>query len=102
MGTKSFAELMARLESTVEGQAASVAVGFLVQVNLRMQVLGISNALLAERMGTSRAYITRLFRGSANLSVQTMVKMAVAVDAQLRVELAPAKAGGLTQAKADI
>lgn len=106
MGTKSFAELMARLETTAEGQAANATVGFLVQVNLRMQALGMSNATLAQRMGTSRAYVTRLFRGSANLSVQSMVKMAMAVDAQVQLDLRPngaaRKAAGLLQSDVDI
>ena len=54
---------------------------------MRIQTLGLSNAALAQRMGTSPAYITRLFRGSANLSVETMVKLARAVESTLRVQL---------------
>ncbi|UUZ77701.1 helix-turn-helix transcriptional regulator [Polaromonas sp. P1(28)-13] len=88
MSTKSFAALMARLAATPEGQAAHVAVAYLAQVSARMQAQGISNVELARRMGTSPAYITRLFHGSANLSVQTMVKLAQAVGATLQLELA--------------
>ena len=88
MSTKSFAALMARVAATPEGQAEHVAVAFLAQVNARMQAQGMSNAELARRMGTSSAYITRLFRGNANLSVQTMAKLAQAVGGLLRVELA--------------
>lgn len=94
MSTKSFTALIARVAATPEGQAAHVAVTFLVQVNARMQVQGMSNAELARRMGTSPAYITRLFRGSANLSVQTMVKLAQAVGATLQLGLTE-EVGGL-------
>jgi transcriptional regulator with XRE-family HTH domain len=87
MSTKSFTALMARLAATPEGQAEHVAVAFLAQVNARMQVQGISNVELARRIGTSPAYITRLFRGSANLSVQTMTKLAHAVNSTLSLEL---------------
>ena len=87
MSTKSFAALMARLAATPEGQAAHVTVAFLAQVNARMQAQGMSNVELARRMGTSPAYITRLFRGSANLSVQTMTKLARAVNSTLSLEL---------------
>ena len=38
-------------------------------------------------MGTSPAYVTRLFRGSANLSVQTMNKLAHAVNSTLMLKL---------------
>ena len=37
---------------------------------------------------SSPACVTRLFRGSANLSVQTMVKLAQAAGGSLRVDLA--------------
>lgn len=94
MSTKSFTALIARVAATPEGQAAHVAVTFLVQVNARMQAQGVSNAELARRIGTSPAYITRLFRGSANLSVQTMVKLAQAVGATLQLGLTE-KVGGL-------
>ena len=87
MSTKSFTALMARLGATPEGQAEHVAVAFLVQVNARMQEQGVSNTELARRMGTSPAYVTRLFRGSANLSVQTMSKLAHAVNSTLSLEL---------------
>lgn len=87
MSTKSFAALMARLAATPEGQAEHVAVAYLAQVNARMQAQGMSNLELARRMGTSPAYITRLFRGSANLSVQTMTRLADAVGCSLHVQL---------------
>lgn len=88
MSTKSFSALMTRLATTPEGRSAHLTVGFLAQVNARMQAQGMRNAELARRMGTSPAYITRLFRGSANLSVETMVKLAQAVGGSLRLELA--------------
>lgn len=62
--------------------------------NARMQAQGMRNAELARRMGTSPAYVTRLFRGSANLSVETMVKLAQAVGDPLQVELAERADGG--------
>lgn len=52
-----------------------------------MQAQGLSNAELPQRMGTSPAYITRLFRGSANLSADTMVELARAVESTLQVAL---------------
>ncbi len=87
MSNKSFAALEARLAATPDGAAERVAVAFLVDINTRMLSLSMSNALLAQRMGTSRSYITRLFRGSANLSVQTMSRLAHAVGCSVRVQL---------------
>lgn len=87
MSNKTFAALEARLAGTPERTAESVAVTFLVEINARMLAQGINNVELAQRMGTTRSYITRLFRGSVNLSVQTMARLAAAVGCSVRVQL---------------
>ena len=87
MSNKTFAALEARLAGTPEFTAESVAVAFMVDINARMLAQGISNVELAQRMGTTRSYITRLFRGSANLSVQTMTRLAAAVGCSVRVQV---------------
>lgn len=87
MSNKTFAALEARLASTPERSAESVAVAFMVDINARMLAQGISNVELAQRMGTTRSYITRLFRGSTNLSVQTMTRLADAVGCSVRVQV---------------
>jgi predicted transcriptional regulator len=52
----------------------------------RMAKLGISQGELARRMGTSRPYVTKLLDGS-NFTLQTMVKLATALDSVVRVRL---------------
>lgn len=52
----------------------------------RMVKLGISQGELARRMGTSRPYVTKLLDGS-NFTLQTMVKLAMAMDAVVRIRL---------------
>ncbi|MBI2744485.1 MAG: helix-turn-helix transcriptional regulator [Burkholderiales bacterium] len=98
MSTRSFEALRQRLAATPEGQAEHLAVAFLAQVHARMQAQGMSNTELARRLGTSPAYVTRLFRGSANLSLQTLVKLAQAVGAGLRLSVASAQPTPKTQA----
>lgn len=98
MAPRSFHALNQLAASTPDGQYARVVVDFLQQVNVQMLAQGVSNAELARRMGTSAAYVSRLFRGNANLSVQTMVKLAQAVGAQLQVGLAY----GAVQVAADV
>lgn len=46
----------------------------------------IEQALL-QCMGTTHSYITRLFQGSANLSVQSMTRLAAAVGCSVRVQV---------------
>ena len=87
MTTQSFDALMKQLGDTPEGQAQHLAVAFLAQVNARMQAQGMSNAELARRMGTSAAYVTKLFRGNANLSLQTIAKLAQAIGVRVQIGL---------------
>ncbi len=86
MSTKSIHALAERLARLPESHAEHAAVAFLLQVNLRMHDLNMSNAELAERLGTTPAYVTRLFSGSVNMSVQTMVKLAHAVYGSMKLE----------------
>lgn len=53
----------------------------------RMKQQKISRAELARRMGTSRAYITKLLSGDANFTLQTMVKLALAVGGVLHLHI---------------
>jgi transcriptional regulator with XRE-family HTH domain len=59
---------------------------FTRDLHARMQALHISQGELARRMGTSRPYVTKLLAGS-NFTLQTMVKIAMALDAVVRVRL---------------
>jgi transcriptional regulator with XRE-family HTH domain len=55
-------------------------------VHARMQELGISQGELARRLGTSRPNVTKLLSGS-NFTLQTMARIAMALDSVVRVEL---------------
>lgn len=89
MSTKSINALANRLSALPEGQAEHLAVAFLLQANLRMHDLNMSNADLAQRLGTTPTYVSRLFSGGVNLSVQTMVKLAQAVFGSVKLEFVP-------------
>ena len=85
---KSFAALYAKLESTPAYQAEKLAVAFLAELNAFMQTHGVSNAALARRAGVSPAYITKVFRGPSNLSLETLTKLADAVGSKVHLHLA--------------
>ena len=54
----------------------------------RMEEQRVSRAELARRMGTSRAYVTKLLDGSANFTLTTMVKVAMALGGALHLHIA--------------
>jgi plasmid maintenance system antidote protein VapI len=57
-----------------------------------MEEKQISRADLARRLGTSRAYVTKLLDGNANFTLATMVKLAMALDGALHLHIADRRA----------
>lgn len=87
MSNKTLTALQARLSAVPAASAEQLAVAFLLDIKVRMLGMGISNLELAQRLGTSAGYITRLFQDGANLSVSTMTRLAQAVGCSVRVQL---------------
>jgi plasmid maintenance system antidote protein VapI len=52
-----------------------------------MEEQKVSRAELARRIGTSRAYITKLLGGDANFTLMTMVKLAMALGGAVHVHI---------------
>lgn len=86
--SKSFGQLYAKLEPTAAYQAEKLAVSFLAELHAFMQAHGLTNAELARRTGVSPAYITKVFRGPSNLSIETLTKLADAVGCKVHLHLA--------------
>jgi transcriptional regulator with XRE-family HTH domain len=57
-----------------------------------MEEKKVSRAELARRIGTSRAYITKLLGGGANFTLLTMVRLAMALDGALHVHISDKRA----------
>jgi hypothetical protein len=53
----------------------------------RMDAGGVTRAELARRMGVQPAYVTKILRGTGNFTLESMVRIARALDSTLRVEL---------------
>ncbi len=49
----------------------------------------ISKSDLARRLGTSPAYVTKVLRGDANFTVDSMVKLTMAVGGRLQITVSP-------------
>jgi len=57
-----------------------------------MKEKNLSRADLAKKIGTSRAYITKLLGGNANFTLATMVKLAFALDGAVHIHIADKRA----------
>ena len=59
------------------------------QIAAQMKERGISRSDLAERLGTSRAYVTKLLDGHENMTVKTLVRVANALEMKVGMKLVP-------------
>lgn len=55
----------------------------------QMDAQDVSSAELARRMGTSRAWVSKVLRGENNLTMASMGKLAFALGMRVKAELAP-------------
>ena len=47
----------------------------------------ITKSKLAELLGTSRPYVSTLLRGDANITIETLAKLSIALDAEIKMAL---------------
>jgi transcriptional regulator with XRE-family HTH domain len=47
----------------------------------------LTRAALAAKLNTSPAYVTKVLRGEANFTLETMTKLALAVDGKIRIHI---------------
>ena len=56
----------------------------------RMEELNLTQKSLAERMGCSQQYVSKILKGRENLSIETLCKIESALELSLFPELAEA------------
>jgi transcriptional regulator with XRE-family HTH domain len=62
---------------------------FTERVVLEMDKKGVSRAQLAAALGKSKAFVTKLLKGDANMTIKTMVAVAQALGCNLHLDLYP-------------
>jgi ribosome-binding protein aMBF1 (putative translation factor) len=72
---------------TSEYWAEALKLEFAIALEKNRKAAGLSCASLAERIKASAAYITKVLRGESNLTIESMVKLARAVDGHVRIEI---------------
>ena len=68
------------------------SVEFTEDLSRLMEEKEVNRAELARRMGTSRAYITKMLGGNANFTLLTMVKLAMALDGAVHIHISDKRA----------
>ncbi len=65
---------------------------FTEQILGRLEALGLTKTQLAEKLQANPAFISKLIRGTNNFTLRTMVRIARALESELRFHLQPAGA----------
>lgn len=65
---------------------------FSIQLERLRRAKGMTCVALAEKFGRSGAYISKIFRGDSNLTIESMVKLARATGGRLTITVADEKA----------
>ncbi len=89
MADKSFKALFEEAKRGETFWATTVILDFTEELNMLMEKNGISRSELARRLGVSPAYVTKALRGDVNFTVETMVRLARAVEGKVHVHVAP-------------
>ena len=80
----------------------SAKLEFALALEQQRRAAGLSYADLAKKMGTSAAYISKVFRGDTNLTIESMVKLARATGGQLDARILVGEVAATTYSRAAV
>lgn len=89
MNYKTFEEVWASVEKSDSYWAQQTILDFTIELHRLMKQRGMSKKSLAEKIGSSQAYVTKIFRGNANFTAETMTKLSRAVNGKLSIHITP-------------
>lgn len=86
---KSFDDLWDEFGSQEEFSTDKNILKFAIELGRLFEKRGITKKEFAERIGTSKAYITRVFKGDVNFTIETMTKLVMALDGMIDIHITP-------------
>ena len=72
-------------------RAEGASIRFTEDLVAAMKSSGLTRSALADKIGTSPAYITKILKGETNFTLDSMVKIANALNCELAIGLTPLK-----------
>lgn len=90
MTLKSFSDIFSRAKQQDEYWVADAIYTFAEEYHKLFVSEDISKAELAKRTRTSPAYISKVFRGDANFTIRTMVRLVRALGGKLNLHISRA------------
>ncbi len=87
-----FDSFFSTADSNFEYVAAGLCADIAKNIESLMKHQKISNVELAEKLECTKSYVTKLLRGDQNLSVKTLAKISIALDAEIKAAFIPKSA----------
>jgi len=84
---KKLASYLVERKKTDAYWVESAKLDFAMKLEKQIRLAGLSYATLAQKLGTSAAYISKVFRGDTNMTIESMVKLSRATGARLNIEI---------------
>ena len=86
---KWFREKLDEFQDDQEFRTEQAIIDFTERVVAAMHERGMSRVELAQRLGVSKAFVTKLLNGNPNLTIRTMVAIADALECKLLIDIPP-------------
>ena len=84
---KKLAEFIAARKQSDSYWVESAKLDFSIEMEKKRKRARLSYVDIAEKIGSSPAYITKIFRGDANFTIESMVKLAKATGGKLDIKI---------------
>lgn len=84
-----YKEKIQKFRDDVDFLTETAILDFTEKVVDKVQKLGLSRAELAQKLGVSKPFVTKLLNGNPNMTIKTMVSIAHALECELNLELCP-------------
>jgi transcriptional regulator with XRE-family HTH domain len=85
-GGERFKAMLDRAEQRESFHVDGAKLELCEQIYVAMEENGVSEAELSRRLGVSRAYVNKILQGSANLTIESLVKIGRALGREFRFE----------------
>ncbi len=83
----SFNQMFVDLKQSGELDVEAAKINIAEEIFRAMERQKITKAMLAGRLGTSRAYVTKVLQGTANFTIESLVKIGNALGCSLEFQM---------------
>lgn len=93
--SKSLKPLLTKTRESLAYETEGAKLEFTEQIVALMHDAGITKSALAERLNVAPAYVTKVLQGTTNFTLESMIKIARSLGADLHIELKSAKSAAV-------